>query len=350
MIHKIENISIKGVSNCVPKNSVSNSDYDLISEAERKMLIKTTGIEKRRVALEGVCASDLCYEAANKLLAELDWRKDSVDALIFVSQSQDYYLPATSIILQDRLKLSKKTIAFDVNLGCSGYVYGLYVLSTMLAAGGIKRALLLCGDVSTNSVNYEDKSSYPLFGDSGSATALEYDKNASPSWFNLGSDGEGHKAIMIKGGGTKYKFHKDSLEVKDISPGIKRHELNIILKGLDIFNFSVKEVPKNIKELFEFSGKNIDEADYFVLHQANKIINETIRKKLKIDTEKVPYSLTDFGNTSSGSIPLTLQTGLQKTLQNDKTLLLLSGFGVGLSWGSALINTDKIVIPELIEI
>ena len=220
----------------------------------------------------------------------------------------------------------------------------------MLATGGIKRALLLCGDVSTNSVNYEDKSSYPLFGDSGSATALEHDKNAKSSWFNLGSDGEGHKAIMIKGGGTKHKFHKDSLEVQDISPGIKRHELNIILEGLDIFNFSVKEVPKNIKELFEFSDINIEEVDYFVFHQANKIINETIRKKLKIDSEKVPYSLTNFGNTSSGSIPLTMQTELQNALTTGNKSLLLSGFGVGLSWGSALVNTNKIIIPDLIEI
>ncbi len=350
MIHKIDHISIKGISNCVPKNSLSNLDYTLISEQERKMLIKTTGIENRRVAPEGLCASDMCFEAANQLISKLEWEKDSVDALIFVSQSQDYYLPATSIILQDRLGLSKKTIAFDINLGCSGYVYGLYILSSLIAAGGIKRGLLLCGDVSTNSVNYEDKSSYPLFGDSGSATALEYDLNASPSWFNLGSDGKGHKSIMIKGGGTKHKFHENSLTVKEVSPGIKRHELNIILEGLDIFNFSIKEVPKNIKEILEYCSKDIDTIDYYLFHQANKIINETIRKKLKIAPEKVPYSLPNFGNTSSGSIPLTLQTEISKELTTSNKQLLLCGFGVGLSWGSAIVSTSHLIIPELIEI
>jgi 3-oxoacyl-[acyl-carrier-protein] synthase-3 len=350
MIHKIENISIRGISNCVPKNSISNLDYKLTSETERKMLIKTTGIENRRVAEEGICASDLCFEAAKELISKLKWEKDTVDALIFVSQSQDYYLPATSIILQDKLGLSKTTIALDINLGCSGYVYGLYIISTMLAAGGIKRALLLCGDVSTNSVNYEDKSSYPLFGDSGSATALEFDLEAGTTWYNLGSDGAGHQSIMIKGGGTKHKFHKDSLKVKEVSPGIKRHELNIILDGLEIFNFSVKEVPKNIREILEFSNVSIENIDQFIFHQANKIINETIRKKLKIAPEKVPYSLPNYGNTSSGSIPLTMQTKIKEELTTGKNKLLLSGFGVGLSWGSVILDTSYIVIPELIEI
>lgn len=348
MITKIEHIELKGIANCVPSSVEKNENYDLLSAAERKMLISTTGIKERRVAKNGVCASDLCEKAALELLSGLNWETNSVDALIFVSQSSDYYLPATAIILQDKLGLSKNAIAFDINLGCSGYVYGLYVLSNLMQKGQIKRAVLLCGDISTNSVNYKDKSAYPLFGDSGSATALEYDETAHPMTFSLGSDGSGYESIMIKGGGTRHMFHENSLKEVSISEGITRHELNLILDGISIFNFSVGEVPKNIKELMQMTSLSENDVEYLVLHQANKLINETIRKKLKFPKEKVPYSLDEYGNTSSGSIPLTLQTRLRDQL-NNKTIVI-SGFGVGLSWASAVLTTKNIYIPELLEI
>ncbi|MCB9194605.1 MAG: ketoacyl-ACP synthase III [Flavobacteriales bacterium] len=350
MIQTIKNIRIEGISNCVPSRSVSNEDYDLIGETERKLLIKTTGIKSRRVANEGTCASDLCYEAAEKLIKDLNWNKNDIDLLIFVSQSSDYYLPATSIILQNRLNLNSTTLAFDINLGCSGYVYGLNVIGSMLSSGQLKKALLLCGDISTNATNIKDKSSYPLFGDSGSATAISYDNEASDMIFSMGSDGKGANSIIIKGGYGREKYHEDSLKEFQISEGITRHELNIILDGLEIFNFSVQTVPSNIKELLNSQNKSIENVDYFVFHQANKIINETIRKKLKINPENCPYSIEEYGNTSSGSIPLTINTALQKQLQENRSTLLLSGFGVGLSWGSVLLETDRIIISDLIEL
>ncbi|CAG5079146.1 3-oxoacyl-ACP synthase III family protein [Parvicella tangerina] len=348
MIAKIQHIALKGITNCVPSNVEKNEEYDLLSAAERKMLISTTGIKERRVAEDGVCASDLCEKAALKLLNGLNWEADSVNALIFVSQSSDYYLPATAIILQNKLGLSKNAIAFDINLGCSGYVYGLYVLSNLMQQGQVKRAILLCGDISTNSVNYKDKSAYPLFGDSGSATALEYDETAHPMTFSMGSDGSGYESIMIKGGGTRNMFHENSLKEVKVSDGITRHELNLILDGISIFNFSIGEVPKNVKELMEKTSLSESDVEYLVLHQANKLINETIRKKLKFPKEKVPYSLDEYGNTSSGSIPLTIQTRLRNEV-NDKTLIL-SGFGVGLSWASVVLTTKNVYLPELIEI
>ncbi len=349
MITTVQNIKIRGIANCVPETIVRNNDYDLLNDQEKKLLIKTTGIEERRVAKEGICASDLCYSAAEKLISELDWQRESIDAIIYVSQSQDYYLPSTAIILQERLKLSKRVLAFDVTLGCSGYVYGLQILGALMQTGSIKRGLLLAGDVSTNSVNYKDKSAYPIFGDSGSATALEYQEGATPMYFTAQSDGNGAEAIIIKGGGTRQQYHEDSLKEVEIEPGITRHELNLILNGLEIFNFSVKEVPADVKNLLEHVGVDKDEIDYYVFHQANRIINETIRKKLKINEDKVPYSLQKFGNTSSGSIPLTIQTALRDKVTSSKKFLL-SGFGVGLSWSSAIIETDSLVIPELIEL
>lgn len=346
----LDHICIRGIANCVPKNIVYNKDYDRINDQEKKLLIKTTGISERRVVNNDICASDLCFAAAKKLIDELKWSSDSIDALIFVSQSSDYYLPATAIILQDKLGLPTSAIAFDVNLGCSGYVYGLQIMSSMMQSGVIKRALLLAGDISTNSVNYNDKSSYPIFGDSGSATAMEFDPSAEKSFFSSQSDGAGFESIIIKGGGTRHKFHDNSLKEVEIEPGISRHELNLILNGLEIFNFSVKRVPEDVKSLLSFAEMTDEAIDYYIFHQANKIINETIRKKLKIDPEKVPYSLELFGNTSSGSIPLTIQTKLQKQLTTQPSTLLLSGFGVGLSWGSAIIKLNDICLPDLIEI
>lgn len=346
---ELNNISIKGIANCVPKHTIYNKDYNWISESERTMLIKTTGIEERRVAEEGVCASDLCLVAAEKLIKDLNWQKEDIGALIFVSQSADYYLPASAIILQDRLGLSKHTLAFDINLGCSGYVYGLHVLGSLMESGKIKKGLLLSGDISTNSTNPKDKSTYPLFGDSGSATALEYDPNAEKMNFIFGSDGSQHQAIIMKGGGAKYKFHDDSLTEKEIDKGIVRHELNLALEGLDIFSFSVKTVPPLVKRLLEETDTPIDNVDYFVLHQANRIINDTIRKKLKQDVEKFPSSLDKFGNTSSGSIPLTINKALNNKFDSPKKLLFC-GFGVGLSWGAVLLNQKELVLPEIIEV
>jgi 3-oxoacyl-[acyl-carrier-protein] synthase III len=240
-------------------------------------------------------------------------------------------------------------MAFDMNLGCSGYVYGLSVISSIMASGGIKKALLLAGDVSTLNANYRDKSAYPLFGDAGTATALELDSNAEPMFFNLNSDGSGHKAIYVPHGGMRRFVDKDSFEEELIADGIYRTGIQIALNGLEVFNFSLREVAPNVRSLLESQGKTIDDVDYFVFHQANRLMNETIRKKLKIEPEKFPYSIGKYGNTSSASIPLTILHCLNKEISNGKTNLLLSGFGVGLSWGSVLLQTNNVVCTEILD-
>lgn len=344
------NISIKGISACVPKNKEYTSDYKLFSDEERNLFIKSVGIIERRVAPFEITTSDLCYNAAEKLIKDLNWKKEDIDCLIFVSQSPDYFLPATSILLQNRLNLSKKTMAFDVSLGCSGYVYGLQLISSILSSGQIKKGLLLVGDKSTLSTYIEDKSSYPLFGDAGSATAIEFDQTASPIYFNLQSDGSGENAIKILDGAARNTVRDDTFEIKEIEPGIKRSRRHLILNGIDIFNFALKEVSPNINDLITFSNINKEDIDFFIFHQANKLINESVRKKLKItDSLKVPYSIYQFGNTSSASIPLTMITQIKEQLKNPNKLLL-SGFGVGFSWASCLIETSNIYCSDLIEI
>ncbi len=351
-IFSVRNVQIAGVSACVPKNKVSNLDYDWITLKERKLLIKTTGIAHRRIVPKGVCTSDLCLLAAGKLLQELHWQPQDIDLIIFVSQTPDYILPATAIILQNRLGLSKNTLAFDINLGCSGYVYGLSVVANLLQGGQMKKALLLVGDTSSVGTSPRDKSTTPLFGDAGSCTALEYcDLPNTTTFYNLQSDGTGQNAIIIEDGAYRNPIDEHyTFAYQEHQPGIIRNGQNLALEGMDIFNFTLREVAPNIRQLLAHFQKNLSTIDYFLFHQANLLMNESVRKKLKIPKEKVPYSLKDFGNTSSASIPLTMVTQLQTQLTQQKLSLLLTGFGVGLSWGSCLLQTDQIACPDLVEV
>lgn len=347
----VHNVSLKGVAAAVPSVKYSNLEYSHIPLEERELFIKTTGIKERRVATQGISTSDMCFEPAKQLIEKINWDKNDIDVVIMVTQSPDYFIPGSAVILQHRLGLKKSCLAFDINLGCSGYVYGLYVLGNMLSSGQLKKGLLLVGDKSTVSTAFTDKSAYPLFGDAGSATALEFDEKAKAMYFNLASDGSGKDAINIEHGGSRNGIQKDTFDLIEIEPGIAREKRHLKLNGIDIFNFALREVAPNVNELYAKSNQSMSDTDYFVFHQANKLINESVRKKLKItDTSKVLYSLENFGNTSSASIPLTLITQASGDLSSKKCNLCLCGFGVGYSWGSVLINSEPFVCLPLIEL
>ncbi len=346
----IPNVKIAGMAAAVPVKEVSNLDYRWISVKERNQVVKTIGVEKRRIAEKGQTTADLCFAAAHRLLDDLHWDRDEIQALIFVSQSMDYIIPATSPILQDRLSLNKTCLAFDINLGCSGFVYGLSVMGSLMSQSGIKKALLLAGDLSNVTSSYRDKSTYPLFGDAGTATALEYCQSAVPMTFNLQTDGSGHQAIMIQDGGVRNWVSKKSFTYRKFGEGIYRNNLQIALNGIEVFNFSLREVVPNIKATLEFAGKTLNDFDYLVFHQANRLINETIRKMLRAEKEKVPYSIHKYGNTSSASVPLTIVSELQEKIRNEHVRFLLSAFGIGLSWGTVLLETDSIVCPGVLAV
>ncbi len=345
----INSINIAGISTCVPKNVDKIADYKLIPENERDGFIKMVGVNQRRVADKGVVTSDLCYNAAINLMNKLGWDPLSVNALIFVTQSPDYLIPSTAIILQHRLGLSENCIAFDINLGCSGYVIGLQVASSLMNSSGISRAILLSGDVSTINLSYYDKSTYPLFGDAGSATALEYDENAQNMFFCTGSDGKNFDALYIKTGGTRHLATAESFEYKEFPGGIRRNDTQMILDGLRVFNFSITQVPAQINELLMLSSYSIESIDMFYLHQANRIMLETIRKKLKIPAEKCPYSLDLFGNTSSASIPLTICQSVANNDSLNPENAVVCGFGIGLSWASAKISLKNTMVLPITE-
>ena len=351
-LSSIENIRIAGLAACVPKCEESNLEGNLLTPEEARLLIKTTGIERRRVSTPEQCASDLCFAAAEKLLSATGTPREEIGLLIFVTQYPDYPLPATSPILQDRLGLPKSCMTLDIVLGCSGYVHGLAVAAGMLSAMKLKKGLLLVGDTISKVVSKTDRSTMPLFGDAGTATLLEYREGASPMRFDLGTDGSGYQAIMVPHGGmgSRHPARRESFEYEKLEGGITRNKCQLVLDGVEVFNFSLGEPVKSVRALLEHFKYNIEDFDSCFFHQANMMMNEVIRKKLKIAPEKHPYSLKEFGNTSCASIPLTMVTRFRQELESRKNRLLLSGFGVGLSWGCCALEWENITCPELIEL
>ncbi len=345
----IPNVKITGIASCVPQERIDNKLSHLFASSDdADRFIETTGIEYRRiVGNTGICTSDLCFQAAEKLLEDLNWNKNDVDCLIFVTQTPDYILPATSCILQDRLGLSKDCYALDISLGCSGWVYGLSVISALMQSGSFKKGLLLAGDTTTVTKSPKDKSTFPLFGDAGTATSLEYENGAEDLKFHFGTDGSGFESIIIKDGGFRHPFTEKSLIEKEFDNGIVRNDLQSSLNGANVFTFGIGKAPRSVKALLEHFELKTEEIDFAIFHQANKMMNEKIRTKLAFPENKVPYSIGEFGNTSSASIPLTINLRLKEEVENRKNKFIACGFGVGLSWGSVYFETENIVCPEI---
>lgn len=348
-LFSVSGVQLSGMAVCVPANTEDNLQAEVLPESERELFVKTVGIRYRRVAQKGVTASDLCFEAAERLLQKMNWQRGEINVLIFITQTPDYVIPNTSSLLQEKLGLPKSCLVFDINLGCSGYVYGLSVISSLLQNIPNGKGLLLVGDVSTSIISKNDKSTAPLFSDAGSATALEV-KPGGFMHFNLQTDGKEYDDIIVPDGGFRNKTNERSFEVQEYDKGIHRSRLDMKLDGLKIFNFALREVAPNINLLLEHNHIDKENVDYYVFHQANLLMLESVRKKLKVQPEKVPYSLHNYGNTSSATIPLTMLANLPQQLGSQKVRWLLSGFGVGLSWGSAYIETENVVCLPLIEI
>jgi len=340
-------VNISGVAACVPSTTYHNTDYKWIAKAKQKNFIDSIGIASRHISSGGTTASDLCFDAAELLIKKIKWHKESINLLVFVSCSGDYTAPATAALLQNRLGLSKNCMAFDINMACSGYVYGLSVVSKMISAQ-IPKALLLVGDVGSVYTSYKDKSSFPLFGDAGTATAVEYSEKNNTAFFDLNTDGSGFEALYVPDGGSRHPITKKSLEYKKYGDGIYRKRSQIFLNGVEILKFSLREVPPSINKLLSEIKLKIDDVDYFVFHQANKLINANIGKMLKIPSAKMPDTLLHYGNTISASIPLTIVEGIGAEQMRKPQQLLLCGFGAGLSWGTAVIKTENVVCPPLI--
>jgi 3-oxoacyl-[acyl-carrier-protein] synthase-3 len=217
-----------------------------------------------------------------------------------------------------------------------------------MQSGMIKKAILLNGDTSSITSSKYDKSTYPLFGDAGTATALEFIEGAEGLKFHLGSDGSGYRAIIINDGGYRNPFNEASIVANTVSEGITRTNMHLVLDGMDVFSFGISKAPESVNALLTKFEIDKEQVDHFYFHQANLMMNERIRKKLQLPEEKVPLSLRNFGNTSSATIPLTMVTQSAESLRNGKNENIGCGFGVGLSWGSVHFTTENLIVPDLV--
>jgi 3-oxoacyl-[acyl-carrier-protein] synthase III len=345
------NVGISGMSAAVPKQVINNYEYDLhFKKEDIKEIVEKIGVKERRFADEKTCASDLCFVAATKLLDGMNINRDEIDLLIFISQTPDYRMPATSVLLQDRLKLSTSTITLDINLGCSAFLYGLTVAYSMIISGAVKKVLILDGETRSKVYSRKDRKTSFLFGDAGAAALIERGDRFENSWFSLNSDGSRESLIKIPAGGYRNMSSCDTIKEKVVDEyGNIRSDENGYMNGADVFNFVIREVPRDFSRLLEYSGFDIQAIDYFVFHQANSYINGFLAKKLKIPEGKVPSTIEKYGNTSSVSIPLTIVSELRNKLDKHNRLLL-SGFGVGLTWGTALIEMDGCYVADITEV
>jgi 3-oxoacyl-[acyl-carrier-protein] synthase-3 len=341
-------VGVKAIAACVPSKKFDNKDLDyLIPKEEIDKTINNIGVRERRIADKDTCASDLCCKAAQQLLDDNHIDPASVDMLLFMSQTPDYIMPATAPLLQERLGMPATTASLDLRMACSGYVYGLSTAFAYTSLQGINRTLLLAGDTDSKIVSPYDKVNWPLYGDAGTATLIEKG-DFQDSFFELMSDGSGRDALIVPAGGCRNLPTAENLRVVEKENGNRRSENQMYMDGMDVFNFTLRRVPKAINSMLKFLKKEPADIDYLLLHQANKFMTDFLAKKLHFDPARVPYSIDRFGNTSSASIPLTIVSELEGKLEEQKDCVLC-GFGAGLSWGTAALTFRNCRVSSLIE-
>jgi len=346
----VENVRIRSIVTAVPRTVRTVDEFVTQFGAEwRERFVRATGVESFHVVEDSQTASDLALHAAERALETCGWAKDSVDALIFVSQTPDYIMPATACVLQNRLQLSQSVLAFDVNLGCSGFPYGLFVAASLCRMPHIRRVLFLGGDTLSKIVSPLDQSTAALFGDAGFAVAVECDPDSAERWTCLfKTDGSGAQHIIVPAGGAKQRFAATERQV--IGEGISRSPYDLVMNGPDVFSFTINEVPQAITELMQAAGVTPETVDALVLHQANKFILKQIASATGFKMAKVPISLDRYGNTSVATIPLTLCDKFAVSGESNTTpqSLVLAGFGIGLSWTVFHLHLDPSVCHPII--
>jgi 3-oxoacyl-[acyl-carrier-protein] synthase-3 len=343
---KIKNVAVRGVTGTVPNRPVKSSELPFFTKEEADTFDATVGIKNRYIATDDVCASDLCLDAAERLISGLGWEKESIDVLLFASVTGDYKTPPTSAILQNRLQLPNSTFVLDVPMGCCGCLYSINVAGNLLSAGSAKRALLLVGDTAMRMGSPQDKSRGPLFGDCGTALAMEYDPTAADIVVEMNTFGAGYQALMTPHGGYRHPITKEeSFEYEDFGNGIIRAPKDALIKGMDVFSFAISKPPVSIKKMLEEQHIDKDkDVDFFLIHQANKLIVDRLVKKLNLAPEKVPFNLQEFGNLGGASILMLMVSEIADSLSTRPLTLLCSSFGLGLTWGTMILRTTPMTV------
>ncbi|NDJ14899.1 MAG: ketoacyl-ACP synthase III, partial [Acidobacteriia bacterium] len=316
---RFQNLRIAGIATSVPGPSRPVAETAGIPADAAAKVSASTGVSRRHTVADNVCTSDLCRHAAENLLLETGWDKTSIDALIFVSQTPDYFLPATACSLHGKLNLPVTCAAFDVNLGCSGYVYGLW-LASMMITSGMKRVILLAGDTISRIASPVDKSVALLFGDAGSATAIEASPNGRSWWFELGTDGSGANHLIVPAGGFRKPADEQTQRPSEREGGNIRSDENLYMDGGEIFAFTLARVPKLCRSVMEAAGWEMDDVTRFIMHQANRFMLRHLSRQMTIPEARFVVALEEYGNTSSASIPMAMSTSMGSVLQEPARL------------------------------
>lgn len=344
--------SIVGTTFVLAENSLS---HELLEERfgsdSMKKVISGAGIRNRRVVRGTECGSDMAFEAAERLINNYGIDRERIDGLIYCTQSPDYILPSTACVLHKRLHLKTGCAAFDINLGCSQYVYALSLANGMISTEAASIVLLLTGDTMTRVVHPKDRSVVPLMGDGGSASLVQaVPENEGFLGFELGTDGSGYEYVIVPAGGFRRpRSAETTVEVTD-QEGNTRTAENLYMNGAAIFHFAITVVPKTVHSVLARVGIRIDEVDLFLFHQSSKFMLDYLLKKLSIPAEKTHFYLEEIGNCSGSSLPILLGDALSKGKIKPGFLILLMAFGVGFSWGATLIRwPSTAMFPSMVE-
>ena len=286
-------------------------------------IFEKTGIRQRYISAPDQTAADLCCEAAEKILDSGEISREEIDGVLFCTQSPDYVLPTTACILHERLRLPKRAAAFDFNLGCSGFVYGLAIAASMLDCALLRTVLLLCGDTYTKYIDPHDRTCRPIFSDGGSATLLRHEAHPLLGPFDLGTDGAGYQNLIVRSSGARGRAN-----------GLGRLHMD----GAAVFMFTLEAVPECVNNLLRLSKLSLEEIDLFIFHQASQVVLDAIVRKAQLPAEKVLVDLESVGNTVSATIPIALRRALDAGRLRSGQRVMLVGFGVGYSWGGCLIQ------------
>lgn len=330
-------VFIKAISYYLPNKVVTNED--LVKEFPEWTVDKVAakvGINKRHIVADNETASDMGTQAAEKLFAEHNIDRSTIDFVLLCTQSPDYFLPTSACIIQHRLGLSTSCGALDFNLGCSGFVYGLSLAKGLIAANIAKNVLLLTSETYSKHIHPKDKGNRTIFGDASAATVISTDGFASIEDFCLGTDGRGAENLMIKKGGLRQPSDKGDL-IFDESGNPTSSDF-LYMNGGEIFNFTSEAVPILVEEVLEKNNLIKNDIDLFVFHQANKYMMNYLRKLIEIESEKFYYYLENVGNTVSSTIPIALYEAMKETKIKTGSNVLIAGFGVGYSWGATILK------------
>ncbi len=335
----LNNVRLAAVATVVPQTELKLEDDKTLyggNEKQLKRVMKSSGFDKRRIVAEGVTTSDLCQQAAERLFLECNVNKEEISAVVFITQTPDYPMPATACLIAYKLGLPYTVAAFDINQGCAGFVYGLWVGGSLLNSTK-KKVLLLIGDTPSKYTDMFRDGAAPIFGDAGSATLLEYDESAEPIYFDIGTDGSNFDAIIAQNGGFRNPPQKDMF----YSNGT--FEYLAQMDGMRVMEFTLNQVPASVTKVLKYAKVDKSDIDWFVLHQANKMILTNIAMVADLDLAKVPMqTLSKYGNQSSASIPCTLCDCLKNNLATGVHKLLFSGFGIGLCWASCVVSVTNL--------